>query len=810
MHTHPSQASSSRIAVVLLALWLFPSIAFGEPAEAPGLPAPQPFLLGGIQTHELDHERWMAALHRQGMNAVQVTVYAQQGPWNTAKLWYAEEEPAVLSEIRAARRNGLQVVLILRVALDHGAPENRHLWHGLVYPETEAETREWFRLYGDFVVKWAKIAQREGVEVLGIASEMNALAATLPVDEVPGLAQWYLDPESQQRLRDLVGRSEHLFTEDIRMGMGAGDFESLDEFLVQRNRAEQAWARVYTFADAEDRPAAMNQRRRLLDSLWRGLAKRVRDVYNGRLTLAANFDNFHEVGFWDVLDLMGVNAYFPLRETLETPVEGTRLADAWRGVLGGISTFKQEQSLDLPVVFTELGYTRWRGVTVAPWSSQGFIPMWDPDGDTDKDRAFFWAVQPLAPQERALALGALHRVWRESPEQLAGVLYWKLSSDSDLERYEPFMLYLGDDLGDPALPELRRFAEGIRPLDPAGEGPYGRATEAILRGDTETLKAVPTEAVRPTAPSQATGLTEDRQDLLSLAVRLGHREIVVHLLDQGAAKDVPDSHGLLPLHWTCFQDDPDLVELLRPETASPRRDGLDETPLMKCARLDNVAVARRLIEGGGRVDARNRHGRSALHLAADQGSAAMVELLLARGGDAAAADEHGMSPLHLGARRGRPEIVSALARGGKGATNPEGNRPASEAATFGRRDVFRTLFDPAVVRERNAYGQSLLHLAAHGGDAEILRVLLPHFPEVDLTDDDGWTPLAFATRNGQLDAVDLLLTKGAKADRQNGKGSSPLHLAAASREPRLIQRLLKTEVDVDLKDGEGNTPLHHA
>jgi len=368
--------------------------------------ASKPFLLGGIQTHEPDHQRWVGALHQSGMNTVQVTVYAHQGPWNTAKLWYAEQEPWVLDEIRTARQNGLQVVLILRVALDHNEPANRFLWHGLIYPEKEQATKDWFHIYSDFVSKWGRIAEREGVEVLGIASEMNSLAATLPIETLPELPQYYLDDGSQERLRALVGRSEHLFSEEARVGMGAGDFESLDDFLVERNRAERAWARAYTFAGTPDPVEAMNQRRQLMDRLWRQLVKKVRKVYSGRLTLAANFDNYHEVSFWDELDFLGINAYFPLREALETPLSEEGLAASWREIFGKVEAFKEAHDLSQEVLFTELGYTQWEGVTVAPWSSQGFIPLWDPEGDPSKDRAFFWSSQPIAPSERA---------WRSEP-----------------------------------------------------------------------------------------------------------------------------------------------------------------------------------------------------------------------------------------------------------------------------------------------------------------------------------------------------------------------------------------------------------
>ena len=61
---------------------------------AAGVGAEEPFLLGGIQVNEPDHERWVATLEQVGMNTVAVTVYAHQGDWASDHLWWADEEPA--------------------------------------------------------------------------------------------------------------------------------------------------------------------------------------------------------------------------------------------------------------------------------------------------------------------------------------------------------------------------------------------------------------------------------------------------------------------------------------------------------------------------------------------------------------------------------------------------------------------------------------------------------------------------------------------------------------------------------------------
>jgi ankyrin repeat protein len=771
----------------------------------------RPFLLGGIQLNEEDHQRWSAALIQSGMNAVEVTVYAHQGPWNGAELWYSEDEPAVLAEIRAARRNGLQVVLILRVALDHNDPANRFLWHGLIFPESEAELAAWFRSYGDFAGKWARIAAAEGVEVLGIASEMSSLEATLPVDEIPELAAWYLDGAKQAELRALVGRHLDLFDDAERVAMGAGDFESLDDFLVERNRAERRWARAFTFLGASDDPgddgriAAVNRRRQRLQAHWAQLIAEIRAVYPGLLTLASNFDSYHQVGFWHLLDFVGINAYFPLRESLDSPLDEAALTQSWRRVFAEIDAFEKRRGLDRQVIFTELGYTRRSGVTFAPWSGSGFVPIFEPDEDRE-DSILLWSARPEAPEERALAVRSLYRAWSEDRRPLAGILYWKLSSRLELARYEPFMLYLGPEAGDPLYDAMTLFAGRVRPLDDPFarlDERYRRWYEAIVRGDAEAVAALP--GPPPSEPPIGT------LPPLHLAVQLGRAAVVRELVRRGTDVDVRDRAGFLALHWSCYQENPELVSLLLPPPRTSWQDDAGETPMMKCARLDNAAVMGELLRHRRElVDDRDERSRTALWLAADQASAATIAVLVDRGAAVDAGDGDGITPLHVAARRGDPRIVEILAVSGAGVQDQAGNRPVDYAAYFGKADAFRLLWKPDAARRLNRSGQSLLHHAAHGGNVDILGTVLDAGLEVKKADLGGKTPLHFAAMKTQRDAAALLLQCGASPDAADARGTTPMHLAAAADDPQLLRVLLDRGPDLALADADGNAPLHHA
>lgn len=51
---------------------------------------------------------------------------------------------------------------------------------------------------------------------------------------------------------------------------------------------------------------------------WNQLIPKVRNIYRGKLTYAANWDEYKRTPFWSQLDFIGIDAYFPLCEH-ETP-----------------------------------------------------------------------------------------------------------------------------------------------------------------------------------------------------------------------------------------------------------------------------------------------------------------------------------------------------------------------------------------------------------------------------------------------------------------------------------------------------------
>lgn len=104
---------------------------------------------------------------------------------------------------------------------------------------------------------------------------------------------------------------------------------------------------------------------------WKKFIAEVREVYHGQLTYAANWDNYDQVSFWNQLDYVGVDAYFPL-SNLERPDEVVLLesAEKLREELEAFSNLYSK-----PILFTEYGFRSARGGAGNHWEVQRSTPV---------------------------------------------------------------------------------------------------------------------------------------------------------------------------------------------------------------------------------------------------------------------------------------------------------------------------------------------------------------------------------------------------------------------------------------------------
>jgi hypothetical protein len=134
---------------------------------------------------------------------------------------------------------------------------------------------------------------------------------------------------------------------------------------------------------------------------WEQLIAGVRERFGGRLTYAANYDEFQQIGFWRSLDYIGVDAYWPVASVSDQPVSA--LLGAWssRGYLASLG--RASVLNGKPVLFTEVGYRSVVGATIHPG-------IWD-------------SVAPYDAQEQANAYEAVYEALASQP-WFAGLFWW--------------------------------------------------------------------------------------------------------------------------------------------------------------------------------------------------------------------------------------------------------------------------------------------------------------------------------------------------------------------------------------------------
>lgn len=109
---------------------------------------------------------------------------------------------------------------------------------------------------------------------------------------------------------------------------------------------------------------------------------------------------------------------------------------------------------------------------------------------------------------------------------------------------------------------------------------------------------------------------------------------------------------------------------------------------------------------------------------------------------------------------------------------------------------------------RDEKGLASLSHAAEVGHVEVASVLLQKGASPNTQDEEGNTPLSYAT--GYTDLVSLLLDNGADVDLANMRGQTPLMAAADRGSDDVVALLLKHGADPNARDNDQFTPILHA
>lgn len=269
------------------------------------------------------------------------------------------------------------------------------------------------------------------------------------------------------------------------------------------------------------------------------------------------------------------------------------------------------------------------------------------------------------------------------------------------------------------------------------------------------------------------------------------------------------SSGFTPLMIAVDNEHAEIVVLLLGQGATlDATNKLGNTALHIAAYKATISIPKLLLDKGAPVNAQNAELRTPLMIAANNGNKPAVVLLLEHGADATIEDKWGTalaSAFRL--REINPEIASLIEKAGtKGASKPAaigttGGTPSPTASKRqptgdpnGNASVATIVSEPSAAElamdrfiellvrndpESNKTPQLNLSLldCARQGLPSSLRKCLERGAEIEATDAIGNSALMLAAQRGHLSVVKQLIDMGADVSKVNRQGKSALGLA---------------------------------
>lgn len=175
------------------------------------------------------------------------------------------------------------------------------------------------------------------------------------------------------------------------------------------------------------------------EQTFRRIIAAVRKEYAGPVTYAANFGaEFEQIRFWDALDAMGLDNYYPMPDSFELREQVQQLR-------------KLSQRYRRPVVFTEAGCPSRPGGHREPWADSGTTAPANVNAAAGSE--------PVDLQEQVRCYAALRQAYAKA-EWVKGVLWWKVGTNGFGGPKHPGLT----PWGKPAMEQVRgwRGAAGAR------------------------------------------------------------------------------------------------------------------------------------------------------------------------------------------------------------------------------------------------------------------------------------------------------------------------------------------------------------
>ncbi len=255
--------------------------------------------------------------------------------------------------------------------------------------------------------------------------------------------------------------------------------------------------------------------------------------------------------------------------------------------------------------------------------------------------------------------------------------------------------------------------------------------------------------------------------------------------------------------------------------------------LVDAVQRNDAAAAIAELENGADANAPSVDGTTALHWAAHNDNADLVERLIEAGANVNASNDYGATPLTEAAVVGNADVVELLVAGGADVNAPgkDGQTPLMVLARGSSVAAARVLLEHgADVNAREAWrDQTALIWAAAQNQPAMVKLLLEHGADPDArSEPPTWdrqisgekrrlfrpfgalTALLYAAREGCVECARSLVEGGADIDLSGYRGITPVMMALDNFHFDLAAYLVEAGASLNVWDWWGRSPLYVA
>ncbi len=124
-------------------------------------------------------------------------------------------------------------------------------------------------------------------------------------------------------------------------------------------------------------------------NFWKNLITDIRKIYHGKLTYAENWDSYKKVPFWNQLDFIGIDGYFPVSDEKSPTI--LQFQKGWQKHKKDLTNFAGKHQK--PILFTEFGYRSCDYTAEKPWETDFSLPE-NEANQANGYHAFFKEIWP--------------------------------------------------------------------------------------------------------------------------------------------------------------------------------------------------------------------------------------------------------------------------------------------------------------------------------------------------------------------------------------------------------------------------------